>query len=151
MTDTPELNAQAIPEQPLEPTETTPPRPRSLLRRLGCILALALWFFLLLTPCFLIRLATEGELRLRLGDAPDQEARVWLVMEADQRGVGYSMPSVYAGEDTASVCVQTDVRYLLWVGTEAGKPVTYCECHSRPSADDDWTLTSTYDGACAAK
>lgn len=125
-----------------------PPRRRGPLARLGCGLALVLWFLLILSPCMLFLLASRGELTLDLGGAPGQTARVWLVMEADERGIGWSIPSVQTRADDLVLCVQTDVRYLLWQGQ--AEPVSYCECYQRTNSGADWTFADTLTGVCPA-
>lgn len=123
------------------------PRPGPL-RRLGCGVLLVFWFLILLLPCFLIVLATQGEIRVSLGDLPGQDARVWLVMEIDQRGIATSLPSVRSASGEADVCLQTAVNYLLWVGDGAEESVHYCQCFA--GADDNWTLVSSSEGDCSA-
>ncbi|MFN8527055.1 MAG: hypothetical protein U0670_24995 [Anaerolineae bacterium] len=117
-------------------------RPR---RRLGCIFALALWFVCALVPCLGITLATQGEFTVSLGSFPDQQLRVWLVSEAQERGIGYSLPTISQSGENA-VCVQTDVRYLLWAGS--GDTSVFCDCYARESTAASWSLTTTQSGAC---
>lgn len=128
----------------LTPPETPPAR--SPLRRPGCVIALILWFGLLMLPCPMFVLATQGEISLSLGSAPGQQARLWLVMEADARGLGLSLPRV-TGSDTA-LCVQTDVRYFFWAGS--AEPVSYCECYTRAAPSGAWSAAGTTPGVCPA-
>jgi hypothetical protein len=121
-----------------------PPR-RSPIRRAGCIAGLILWFLILLTPCFLIVLATQGEITITTGGAPGQQTRIWLVSEADQRGIVLSTASVRQPSENA-LCVQTNVRFFLWAGE--AEPTTYCECYERVSSGDPWELASTASGVC---
>ncbi len=110
-------------------------------------MALVLWFLLLLSPCFLITLASQGEIVIPLGGAPNQSLRLWLVSEADQRGLVLSLPSISRSTD-ALMCVQTQTRFFLWAG-RAEEDVYYCECYSRDSAAAEWALISADTGACA--
>lgn len=129
-------------EIPMPPPVT--PR-RSPLRRIGCTIALVLWFALLLLPCFLIVMATQGEITIAQGELPGQQLRVWLIMEAEQRGLGVSSATVYRDGDNG-VCVQTDTRFWLWQG--AAEPVSYCECYERATAESVWSPTVTESGLC---
>jgi len=122
------------------------PARRSPLRRAGCIVALILWFAILLTPCFFIVLAAQQEISISTGSAPGQQIRVWLVSEADQRGLALSTGSMrQIGENT--ICVQTEVRFLLWAGS--AEPINYCECYERASSADSWSATTTTTGICS--
>lgn len=126
-------------------SEAAEPKRRSPLRRIGCGVLLVIWFALLLTPCFLITLAVQQEVRISTGGAPGQELRVWLLMEVDTRGVGVSTGTVKSQTDT-NMCVQTDIRYFLWQGSE--ESVSYCECYQRSSADDVWEPTTVETEVC---
>lgn len=127
----------------------TPPeiKRRSPLRRIGCTIALVLWFTLLLVPCFLIVMAVQGEIVITQGDLPGQQLRVWLIMEADQRGFGVSSATVYRDGDN-NACVQTDTRFWLWEGE--ADPVSYCECYARADTESVWSPTGTESGVCRA-
>ena len=143
------MSEPASPDNTL--TEDTPPQPaapsgRSPLRRLGCGCALLIWFLVLLSPCFIIVLATQGQITISQGDLPGQEVRIWLVQEANERGVGISSTSSY-DHSNGEICVQTVVTYVLWQGL--GEPATYCDCYERVGEDSDWSLVSTTPGACA--
>ena len=135
---------------PAEPaaaaTPTAPTRKRGPLGRLGCALGLLVWFVLILSPCLLFTLATQGEMSLNLGSAPGQTARLWLVMEPDERGLGLSLPSVQSGRDGNTICVQTDVRYFLWQGQ--ADAISYCECYHRTTAGAEWDHLTTIEGVC---
>jgi hypothetical protein len=122
------------------------PARRSPLRRAGCILGLVLWFLLLLTPCGLFYLATQGEIILTLNETPPQLVRVWLVMEAKERGIGLSRPTVIIGEAANEVCVQTDVSFWLWQGQGDRQNSTYCDCYVQDG--EVWTLARTGEGVC---
>lgn len=119
---------------------------RSPLRRAGCVVALVLWFLVLLAPCGLFYLATQGEIALTFNPSPPQIVRVWLVMEARQRGIGFSRPSIVVDAANQTVCVQTDVTFLLWEGRADDLASTYCECYAQDSGQ--WTLMSTGTGVC---
>lgn len=115
------------------------------LRRIGCIILLILWFVVLLTPCLLLTLATQGEIRVSTGGAPGQEVRVWVVMEAETRGLGVSTGTI-SSQTPTDICVETNINYLLWSGREA--PITYCDCYERPNDSVSWTLNGTTTGTC---
>jgi hypothetical protein len=121
-----------------------PPR-RSPLRRPGCIAMLIVWFGLLLAiPIFLFSMLTAGEISVTTGDAPDQRARLWLISNIRERGFGYSNAWVASRSETG-LCVQTDVRYWLWQGSQ--EPSAFCECYDR--VDGVWNFVSTTQGACS--
>src|SRR5690606_35269280 len=111
----------------------------SLLRRIGCGLLLVIWFAILMLPCFLFVLATQGEIAVSQGNVPGQQLRLWLISEPDQRGFAFSSAAVHATDENA-VCVETSVRFLLWTGR--AEPVSYCECYDRTDAESAWTYTS---------
>jgi hypothetical protein len=106
---------------------------------------IALVLVCLLIPCGAITLATQGEIVFALGSAPGQELRVWLVMEAFERGLGISTPNVVSSTDTL-VCVQTDVHYALWVGR--AEATVFCDCYVRADSGSVWSLTSTSAELC---
>ncbi len=123
---------------------TTAPR-RSPLRRVGCTILLIFWFTLLLLPCFLIVMATQGELTIPQGSLPGQHLRVWLIMEADERGFGVSSTSTHPlAADTLGL--QTNINFLLWSGS--ADPLIYCDTFTRADAAAPWTPTTTASGAC---
>ncbi|MBK8028134.1 MAG: hypothetical protein IPK17_01225 [Chloroflexi bacterium] len=120
-------------------------RRRSPLRRLGCTIALIIWFTLLLAPCFLIVMATQGELTISQGNLPGQQIRLWLIMEADERGLGVSSTSTQQ-LDLNTIGLQTNINFLLWSGQ--ADALIYCETFTRVSASDPWTPTTTETSAC---
>lgn len=129
-------------------SETQPAPPtlyRRPLRRIGCLVGLLLWALLMLTPCGLFLLATQGQLTISLGSAPNQEVRLWLVNEARVRGLALSWPSVRPSGDT-TLCVQTETRFLLWAGS--GEPATFCDCYGRTSPNEPWLSAESYTGSC---
>jgi hypothetical protein len=134
-------------QEPTKPPQrihiVLPPRKRPL-RRLGCTILVILWFALLLTPCFCFALASQGEIAIRLGDAPGQSLRIWLLSESQQRGIGISRPSVVTRDD--QVCVQSDVNFFLWAGSAEGS--TFCECYTQSNGANSWQLISTNGGSC---
>jgi hypothetical protein len=135
------IEAQPVLDGPPAPVR----RRRSPLRRLGCGIALVFWFLVLLLPCALFTMATQGQITISQGGLPGQEIRVWLIMEIEQRGLGVSSTSVH-GSDPNALCLQTNVSYLLWAGR--ADPTTYCDCYARPDAQNAWELVSTQMDAC---
>lgn len=140
-----ELTLSEIPE---EPTIPPPPRRFRWLRRLGCTLLLVIWFTILLMPCFMLVLATQQQITISQGSLPDQYLRIWLIMEPAQRGLGISTTSVHPPKDANlpadSLCLQTNVNYLLWQGQ--GETSGYCECYHQE--DTNWTPVATYSTTC---
>ncbi|MBE0690084.1 MAG: hypothetical protein IH587_08195 [Anaerolineae bacterium] len=122
------------------------PQKRSPLRRPGCIAALLIWFALLiLIPVAFFTILTRGEITVSTGDVPDQQARLWLISNADERGFGYSNAWAASRSDVA-LCLQTDVRYWLWQGS--AESVTFCDCYERVDTTADWSFTGGSGGAC---
>lgn len=116
--------------------------------RLGCALGLVIWAVLILSPCILVALAARGEISITTGDAPEQRLRIWLIMEAAERGVGISTASIHE-QANGQTCVQTDASFLLWQGK--ADPVSYCECYQHETGSEDWIPTGTTPGKCEAK
>lgn len=126
---------------------------RSKARRLGCAIALLIWFTLLLTPCALFYLATHGEIRFDHRDIPQPHAHplllVSLVSEAADRGLRFEtsrIVDVQSGE--AMLCVETAVRFLLWEYSGGNQDVSYCDCYQREGPEADWELAGTSSGVC---
>lgn len=117
--------------------------------RLGCIVV---WLPLILLPLFLLILATQGEVALWHNDRfPDGEEHPFLqaklLMDIDTRGLNVTRSYISSGnaEDTA-VCVQTNVRFLLWQGE--GTPVDYCDCYGRNAPAESWEFVARTQGTC---
>jgi hypothetical protein len=125
--------------------EAQPRPPRHPLRNPGCVIALVIWFLVLLSPCFLIVLAVRSEISITTGSAPEQRMRVWVIQEAGQSGVGFSNVDVKHTSDEA-LCVQTNVNFLLWRGK--AESTQYCECYEQ--AESGWQTTSVEQGVCSA-
>ena len=138
-----------MPEQTNEQQVTGTSAPQSplcrRLGRLGCGIALVLWFTLLLTPCLAIALLSRGQITISQGSVPEQQIRVWLIQEPDLRGLGFSSTSAFEDGQNA-VCIQTNVNYLLWQGE--GDPAIFCDCYERPDTETAWSLASTASGQC---
>jgi hypothetical protein len=124
-----------------------PPRKPNRVRTVRRITLLILWFALMLLPLFFIIMVTQGQVIVPLGDAPEHELRVWLVSEARMRGFGIANAWEAARTETA-VCVEHDVRFLLWMGEQ--EPSRYCECFARADASAAWSFESGGPGECEA-
>ncbi|MBI5669771.1 MAG: hypothetical protein HZC41_17375 [Chloroflexi bacterium] len=133
-------------QPPVTETQSAPRAKRSPLRRIGCGLGLLLWAVVMVSPCLLFTLATQGQITVMLGGAPNQEARIWLINEARVRGIAISWPSLHNVEGDTALCVQTDTRFFLWAGS--GDPATFCECYTRIGPDDAWTAAESFSGSC---
>lgn len=126
------------------------PKKRSLARRIGCGFLLVIWLFILLLPLGFFILAVDGEITLsHRGDVPEKHAhprlQVRLITEIDYRGLQITNTSVNRADDL-NLCIQTDVRYLLWQGE--GEPATYCDCYLRSDQEEDWQFDTTNPGQC---
>lgn len=113
------------------------------LRRLGCGILLTLWFMLMLWPCVMIQVLVEGEFVVNLSDRPGHEARIFTTQNEDQRGFGFSFASINS-ENDERLCIQTNVRYLMWQGEN--EPVDYCRCYDR--VEDRWQTAPAVDSKC---
>ena len=129
----------------LEDQPVAPPRRRGPVRRVGCTILVILWFLLLLTPCVGIVLATQGDIVIPQGNAPGHEIRIWLIAEADERGLGLSTASVPQSESNA-LCVETSARFILWAGNV--DPLTSCVCYTRDTEEQAWSTVSVENRAC---
>ncbi len=115
-------------------------------RRVLFWLGIAAWVVVLLIPFFIVMLAVRGEFSVTLpGEAPDNQLRVWMVMEPRERGIAYSAPTV-AAQDALELQVQTNVRYLLWEGEN--EALSYCTIYTRESADAEWQFAEGVEGVC---
>ena len=123
--------------------KSTPPKPRSPIRRLGCGIALVLWIILLIFPCLAIALISQGEITMQVGSIPGQSLRVWLIQDANERGLGIARPSVQSDKG-GNVCLQTDTSFLLWMGKGASS--SFCECYAHDG--DNWKSVSSTQGSC---
>jgi hypothetical protein len=125
-------------------------RRRSLLRRIGCGAALLIWLVVMLLPLALFVLAIEGTIFIaHPGDVPSSHEhpllRVNLIMEIDFRGVSLTHSSLeYSGGH--DLCIQTDVRYVLWQGE--GEPASFCDCYTREGEDAPWEMVSRTMDVC---
>jgi len=138
---------QELSEQSDESEETQPQitvRRRPWYRRVGCLIAVLIWLIVMLIPCFFLTLAFQQEIVITQGDTPNQVLRIWLINEARSRGLGISNASVHSGLQNNDLCVQTDVRFMLWVGDSPA--TSYCECYA--SAGDELEITSVQEGQC---
>jgi hypothetical protein len=116
--------------------------------RVGCAIGLVFWGICLLLPLVAIALVIQNQIVIQHSDVPGHELRIWLVMEARERGIGISRSSLHpgAGGDENQVCVETNVSFIFWQGS--ANPTGYCECYARPSEPGRYTAISTLQGAC---
>lgn len=124
---------------------------RTPLQRLGCGLMIVVWLLVMMLPMVMIVLAVEGEIIIaHTGDVPDKHEhprlRVDLIMEIDYRGLQITNSTI-ARDGETNICIQTNVRYLLWQGE--GDPARFCDCYMRPGAEADWSLESTVTESCS--
>ena len=136
--------------------DATPHSKRSLWRRAGCGFILVLWFGLLLSPCALLYLAANGEIRLWHREIPESHAHplllISLISGADDRGVRMESSSIASETaDGDAICVETTVRFLLWQSSSASQDARYCDCYGRATIDAPWRLDNFYAGGCRAQ
>ena len=134
------------------PAEADPARNKSLPRRLGCWLLVAVWFLILSTPCGLFYLAANGEIRLEHSKIPDPHAHprllISLISESADRGLRIERSTIVSIDDDARLCVETAVTFLLWQSSAGNQNVRFCDCYQRADADSAWQLASTQSAAC---
>lgn len=122
---------------------------RKLWNRIGCWVMVVFWFLVLLIPLGLFILAIEGDITIKRGGVPDSHEhpllQLSLIMESDARGLRVTNTSLHHPSDN-DLCVQTNVRFVLWEGE--GDSASYCDCYTRPDEDADWVFESYSDSAC---
>jgi hypothetical protein len=107
---------------------------KRILRRLGCGLVIAVWLVVMLLPCLLVTLLVQKELVIKRSDIPEDEYRLFILENQDERGFGLSRGSIVTGgEDTGEVCIITRVNYLLWEGEAENK--VYCDCYEKTAGE----------------
>jgi len=130
---------------------TVIPRPTTPLGRLGCGAALVVWFAVLLLPFAMFWLGSGRTITIPQGNIPDASdhprLELRLIMDADNRGLQIKRAGVAERGDEA-LCIQESVSYLLWESDTNSDNALYCQCYERDSADADWSLSGTTDGAC---
>ena len=123
--------------------------PRRKRRGIGCWILVALWFLLLLAPCAVFLLVVQGEITIWHSDIPDPEShprfQISLISEADYRGVMVTSSSINQVNEV-QLCLQTDVRFILWEGEAESS--RYCDCYEQPATSDDWQFSGTVTGDC---
>jgi hypothetical protein len=116
------------------------------LRRLGCGLLLLVWFLVMLTPCFVIVLATQREIVIQYSDIPQDELRIWTIQERDLRGIGIANSRRVTVTATTgdATCTVIDIRFVLWQGQ--AESARSCACYEL--RDGAWRETTIGDAAC---
>lgn len=123
---------------------------RPLRARLAWVAFLLVWVVILFIPFAFFTLASRGQITIsHSGDVPDKFEhpllQVRLISEIDYRGL-LVINSTVDRTDALNLCVQTQVRYLLWQGE--GEPATYCDCYARAQSEDEWLVASSVPGRC---
>lgn len=131
--------------------QATKPNP---IKRAGCGFLLVLWFTLLLTPCALFYLASNGEIRIwNGGDIPESYVHprllIELVSEVDYRGLQFTRSFEVDTLDDNLLCLQTDVSYFLWESIEDNQNTSYCDCYAKDDTESIWSLSATTADVCS--
>lgn len=123
-------------------------RARTGIRRILRFVLVLLWLVLILTPCLALTLASQGEIRLRSGPAPEEELRLWLVQDAQRAGLAIS--NVARHDYELSKCFQTEARFLLWRGQQLDEETatTFCSCYDKQ--DETFQRQEVVTGPCPA-
>ncbi len=116
--------------------------------RLFRLFFLVFWLILISTPCLALALASQGEIRLRSGPAPEEEFRLWLVQDAQRAGLAISHVSRHDYE--LRQCFQTEARFLLWRGQQLDEETatTFCSCYNKQ--DETFLRQEVTTGSCPA-
>ena len=98
------------------------------------------WFGIISLPVFGLMLAMQGELVWSPNEY--REYRVWLIMEDDERGLGWTTKGPFS-RTADQVCSTNRVGFVFWRGDTEQVNTDYCECYSY----DSGTLNE-YVGKC---
>lgn len=122
---------------------------RKIWNRVGCWAIVLTWFLVLLIPLVFFILAIEGDITIKRSGVPDSYEhpllQLSLIMESDARGLRVTNTSLHHPSDN-NLCVQTNVRFLLWEGD--GDSASFCDCYTRSDEDADWVFETYSDSAC---
>jgi hypothetical protein len=125
--------------------------PRHPIGRLGCAVALLIWFALLLLPCGMIYLAMGNTIAIPNDSIPEPEQHplyeVQLIMEVENRGLKLSSSSI-ASEAETRLCIETTANYLLWQSDETATNSQFCQCYQRRDTASSWRYIEQYAGHC---
>jgi hypothetical protein len=133
------------PRQPILPVPTT--------RRgkIGCGIALVLWFALLMLPCVMFWFASGNEIYIAHGSVPEAYdhplLEIGLIMTTENRGIKFKTSSIIPDEANA-VCVQTNLNYVLWYSREENPTASFCDCYERADTESTWSRIETITGEC---
>jgi hypothetical protein len=133
------------PRQPILPMPTT--------RRgkIGCGIALVLWFALLCLPCVMFWFASGNEIHIAHSSVPEAYdhpfLEIGLIMTTDNRGIKFKSSNIISNGDNA-VCVQTNLNYVLWYSREENPSTSFCDCYKRDDTESTWSRTETISGEC---
>lgn len=83
------------------------------------VLLVMFWLAVMSLPILAFALGMRGQ--VGIGQQHESHIRLFLVQDASAQGVGLEWARWASAE-----CLQTQVRYLTWVGE--GPSVTYCQC-----------------------
>ncbi len=98
----------------------------------GCLASLLLALAGVGVVWLALTLAARGE--LAVGRGTPTEARLWLVSQAGNQGLGLSFARARPEAGTGQVCADTTVQFLLWRSDGAAQGTSYCTCYRRVGA-----------------
>jgi hypothetical protein len=97
---------------------------------LGCLASILVGLLGAAIFFVVVSMALRGEVRFTQGELG--ETRFWVINEADDLGLAYSIAQVVQGdEDNGAACVETCVNFVMFRSSELRQPVTYCECFQK--------------------
>ncbi len=127
-------------------TLTAETTPSGLGRRLGCGAVIFMWLICFLIPCAVVGVVSQGGLAITTGDLPNQQFRLWLIMERREAGLGMQTATAHYRDDGLQACLDTEIRFWLWDGE--GQPTRYRELYERETVNDTWMYTAVNEGDC---
>ena len=126
--------------------------PRRKRRGIGCWILIAMWFLLLLAPCAVFLLVVQGEITIWHSNIPDPEShprfQISLISEAEYRGLMVTSSSINP-PNGEQLCLQTDVRFILWEGDADSS--RYCDCYIQSATSEGWQFSGSTTGECVAE
>ena len=105
-------------------------------RRLAILAVFVIWVVIISLPVLGLLLAMNGELALTISE--HNEYRVWLLMDDEERGIGWSSKNMFS-DNLNNNCVINRVNFILWEGDSENVNTFYCECYSGNNGELEYT------------
>ena len=95
---------------------------RRWLSRLVLILFVIIWLLVMSFPFVAFRLTTHDE--ISIGSSEGSHLRIFMIRADEQKGIGLE----WSKSLDSSECFATNVKYILWEGSEPGQNTDFCYC-----------------------